>query len=109
MPEKPKFCLDTNSFAEPARRFYPFDFASSYWDWFASLGETAWISVLEVYEEILEGEGEDSLKRWVRQNKHFFQMQRECPFIGGYSHHLNLSFNHYFSYSHNILCISPGS
>lgn len=75
MSENPelKFCLDTSVLVEPSRRFYPFDFASSYWDWLASLGGKTWISVWEVYEEIVEGEYEDDLKRWVKEHREFFR------------------------------------
>lgn len=67
-----KFCLDTNSFVEPARRFYPFDFADSYWEWLASVGGITWTSVVAVYEEMTEGSYRDELRRWIERHSDFF-------------------------------------
>lgn len=58
------FLVDANVLIDADRDYYPLDRVPEFWDWLLYQGEVGTVKVpLEVYEEIVEGEG--SLVDWL--------------------------------------------
>ena len=66
-----KYCLDTNIFIEPWKKFYSPQFTKGYWEILENLGKKGIIfSAIEVKKEIEKID--DNLMKWIK-NKKFFK------------------------------------
>ena len=60
------YIIDTNSFIEPFRVYYPFDLAPTFWNILASSIRTRKIIFLKVVETELTKHYSDELAKWVK-------------------------------------------
>ncbi|MEJ5338324.1 MAG: DUF4411 family protein [Aquificaceae bacterium] len=65
-----KFCMDTSCLIEAKNRYYAFDIVPQFWDVLLKACKQDILKMpIAVYEEIMEGNPDDSLVRWAKRHK----------------------------------------
>jgi len=65
--------LDSNTFMEAQRTYYPIDLTPGFWDWLIMAHESGDLaSVKAVYDEIADGKPDDELVKWAKSTPSSF-------------------------------------
>ena len=74
------FLIDSNSLISPYQLYYPFDFASRFWDQLKEKIEDGNVIILDVIKDELM-KGNDELSKWINQFDHNLILDRRTSEI----------------------------
>ena len=74
------FLIDSNSLISPYQLYYPFDFASRFWDQLKEKIEDGNVIILDVIKDELM-KGNDELSKWINQFNHNLILDRRTSEI----------------------------
>jgi len=74
------FLIDSNSLISPYQLYYPFDFASRFWDQLKEEIENGNVIILDVIRDELM-KGNDELSKWINQFDHNLILDRRTSEI----------------------------